>query len=288
MKSFELVEPSSLKEAVALLDPDDPSIRPLSGGTALMMMMKAAVFQPSRLVSLQRVEAACGAIARTPAGELCIGALASLSEIEHSADVRHHAPAICRAMRTLANVRVRNVARIGGNLAHGDPHMDMPPLLSALGGRVSVIGASGEREIALEDFFVGYYETKLEPGELIRSVVIPDQRGRCAAYIKLTSRSADDWPALGVAVSLAVQETHVREARVFVSAATEKPARVGGAEQALSGEVSDQMLRDAGEAAAAEVAIMGDSHGSAAYKRELLRVCVGRAVRCALSERAEG
>jgi carbon-monoxide dehydrogenase medium subunit len=288
MNSFELVEPSSLKEAVALLDPDDPSVRPLSGGTALMLMMKAAVFQPSRLVSLQRVEAACRAITRTASGELCIGALASLSEIEHSADVRRHAPTICRAMSTLSNVRVRNVARIGGNLAHGDPHMDMPPLLSALGGRVSVISASGAREIALEDFFVGYYQTKLEPGELIRSVVIPDQRGRCAAYIKLTSRSADDWPALGVAVSLAGHKTNVREARIFVSAATEKPTRVSAAEQALSGEVSDRMLREAGEAAAAEVEIMGDSHGSAAYKRELLRVCVGRAVRRALSDRAEG
>ena len=132
MTPFELLEPTSLREAIALLDPDDSTVRPISGGTALMLMMKAGVFRPSRLVSLRklpaehaRISIAQGAPAQD--GHLSIGAMCPLAMVERSADVARFAPVITRAMRRLSNIRVRNVATIGGNLAHGDPHMDLPP-----------------------------------------------------------------------------------------------------------------------------------------------------------------
>ena len=109
-------------------------------------------------------------------------------------------------MRTLSNPRVRNVARVGGALAHGDPHMDLPPVLTALGARVTITGPKGERELPLEQLYAGYYETVLEKNELITAVTVPALNGRKAAYMKVTSRSADDWPALGVAVSFALAD----------------------------------------------------------------------------------
>ena len=135
MISFELAEPTTLRDAVSLLDAGDPSIRPLAGGTALMLMMKAGVFQPSRLISLGKIEDGFSKISVGRDGELRIGSMTSLSAIEHSSDVARDFPVITRTLGTLSNVRVRNVARIGGALAHGDPHMDLPPVLSALAAR---------------------------------------------------------------------------------------------------------------------------------------------------------
>src|SRR5580658_3450016 len=283
-----MVEPDSLKEAVSLLDPQEPTIRPIAGGTALMLMMKAGVFQPTRLVCLHKIEPEHARIAVVDGGALRIGAMATLSQLEHDANVAKHQPMLARAMRTLSNVRVRNVARVGGALAHGDPHMDLPPVLAALGARISIAGPKGNRELPVEALYSGYYETVLDKNELITAVTVPALDGRKAAYMKVTSRTADDWPALGVAVSFAYKDGAIRDPIVVVSAATEKVTRMASAEKALQGAAADDAsLARAGEAAAAEAQILADAHGSAAYKRELLRVYVRRAVRQALAEGAQ-
>jgi carbon-monoxide dehydrogenase medium subunit len=248
MTPFELLRPATLGEALAHLDAEDT--RALSGGTALMLMMKAGVLRPQRLVSLARlrldtVEAN---------GALRIGAMTTLRSLETSEVVRNGWPVITRTLRTLSNVRVRNVATVGGALAHADPHMDLPPLLAALGARVVVAGRSGERTMPVEELYAGYLETTLKPGELITRVEVPPLGKRRAAYLKCTTRSADDWPAVGVAVVLG------DEKRIFVSAATDRPTR-------LADEASIESLR-----------IEGDLHGSADYKRQLLRVYLKRAI----------
>src|SRR5271167_780182 len=117
MIPFEMVEPTSLREAIALLDPDEPTIRAVAGGTALMLMMKAGVFQPTRLICLHRIEPQYARISVTAAGELRIGAMASLSEVEQDSNIAARLPVLARVLRTLSNPRVRNVARVGGALA---------------------------------------------------------------------------------------------------------------------------------------------------------------------------
>jgi carbon-monoxide dehydrogenase medium subunit len=282
---FEMVEPTSLKEAMALLDPDDPTVRPVAGGTALMLMMKAGVFQPSKLISLQRIEPDYGRITVTGGGELRIGAMTTLSEVETNSDVASRLPVLAKAMRRLSNPRVRNVARVGGALAHGDPHMDLPPVLTALGARVAISGPNGNRELPLEKLYAGYYETVLEKNELITAVTVPALKARKAAYMKVTSRSADDWPALGVAVAFALADGVVRDPVIVVSAATEKVTRMTGVEKILHGAApEDAVLARASDAAVAEASILSDAHGSAAYKRELLRVYLRRAVRQAVAQ----
>jgi carbon-monoxide dehydrogenase medium subunit len=196
---------------------------------------------------------------------------------------------IVLTMRRLSNIRVRNVATIGGCLAHGDPHMDLPPVLMALGAGIVVTGRSGERVIKVEDLFSGYYETVLARDEIITELQIPAQGARRAAYLKCTTGSADDWPALGVAVSFEADGRAIQAPRVVVSAATEKATRLKGAEKVLTGAtLDDAALARAGDAAADEAETVSDVRGSAPYKRELLRVYVRRAVRQAFENGGAG
>ncbi|MBI1201287.1 MAG: xanthine dehydrogenase family protein subunit M [Rhodopseudomonas sp.] len=283
MIPFEMLEPKSLRDATALLDADDPTIRPLGGGTALMLMMKAGVFQPSRLVSLRSVEPRYSTITVNSDGSFNIGALAPLASLEHSADIHKHLPVITRTMQVLSNVRVRNVATIGGCLAHGDPHMDLPPVLISLGAKVRVIGPDSERTIPVADLLTGYYETQLAKNELIAELIIPPQNGKRSVYLKCTTRAAHDWPALGVAVSVAGNRDGLSEAHVVISAATERAQRVEQASALLVGPpANDKLFKDAGEAAASAVELIGDSQGSVPYKRQLVRVFVERALRQAI------
>ena len=225
----------------------------MSGGTALMLMMKAGVLRPKRLVSLRRL--GLDRIERGPKGELRVGAMATLRTLERSALVKAEWAAISKALKTLSNVRVRNVATIGGHLAHGDPHTDLPPLLSALGAMVTVAGPKGERTSPVEELYKGYLETTLAPDELITQMQVPAMGGRKAAYLKCTTRSADDWPAVGVAVVLDGDKQ-----TIFVSAATDRPVRIASP-SSIDG-----------------IPIEGDLHGSADYKKQLVRVYVKRAL----------
>jgi carbon-monoxide dehydrogenase medium subunit len=288
MIPFELVQPRSLAEAIALLDPDDETVRPIAGGTALMLMMKAGVFRPARLVSLRNIESRYAGIAATAEG-LTIGAMTTLADLERSSAVRRDAPIVTQTLLTLSNVRVRNVATVGGALAHGDPHMDLPPVLMALGASVTVVGPAGERSLPVEDLFSGYYETVLAKNELIASVQVPAQRSPRAAYLKVTTGSADDWPALGVAVVIEGNGGAVTSARIVASAATEKATRLKAAEAALSGRrLDDAVLRRAADAAVQEAEFIADVRGSVPYKRELMRVYVRRAVQAAWAETGRG
>jgi len=245
MSPFELLEPATLAEAVALLEDEDT--RAFSGGTALMLMMKAGVLRPKRLVSLRRL-----GLDRIEGGaSLRVGAMTTLRALEKSEAVKRGWPVIPKMLRTLSNVRVRNVATVGGALAHADPHMDLPPLLAALGARVTI---NGERAMPVEELYAGYLENTLRRGEVITHVSIPAMGNGRAAYLKCTTRSADDWPAVGVAVVLGQEE------RIFVCAATDRPTRIGG------------------EKDIADLPIEGDLHGSAEYKRQLLKVYLKRAM----------
>src|SRR5512134_1087921 len=251
MTPFELLEPRTLREAAGLLASAEPSVRPIAGGTAVMLMMKMGVLRPSRLVSLRAVEKRYSGIEAGADGGLTIGALATLASLERSPAVKSRAPVIIRALKTLANVRVRNVATVGGHLAHADPHMDLPPVLIAIGASIVVVGPGGERTLPLEKLYAGYLETTLGHSELIAEVRVPAQGPRRAAYLKCTTRSADDWPALGVAVVLDADGGAVRDSRIVIGAATDTPARLVNAEKVLRGaRVDDAVLRRAGDTAA--------------------------------------
>jgi carbon-monoxide dehydrogenase medium subunit len=283
MTPFEFLLPYSLEEALSLLDPEDSNVRPVGGGTAVMLMMKAGVLRPTRLVSLQRIGDQHARIARQADGSLRIGGMARLADIEAHADVREGWPMLAQALRGVANPRVRTVATIGGNLSHADPHMDMPPVMAALDATVVISGPQGVREVPAEALCTGYYETVVRRDELITELRVPPQAGP-GAYLKLTTRAAHDWPALGLAVVLGLQGERVTRARLFTGAATDCPTPLRNAQSILEQRgLSAPVLREAAEAAVAEAPLVADSHGSAAYKRQLLRVALPRAVQNALN-----
>ena len=186
MSPFELAAPSSLAEAIALLEQE--GARPLAGGTALMLMMKAGVLRPPRLVGLHRLK--LSTIEGGSGASLRIGAMATLSALERSAEMRKGWPVIARTLRTLSNVRVRNVATVGGALAHADPHMDLPPLLSALGAKVLVHGRNGQRALPVEDLYAGYLENTLKEDELITSMTTI-----CGFSLDVSSTASRPFPA---------------------------------------------------------------------------------------------
>ena len=283
MIPFELAEPTSFAAAIALLDPDDATVRPIAGGTALMLMMKAGVFHPEKLVSLRKIERKYSNI-WVDDGELVIGAMTTLSALERSHEVTKLAPIITQTLLTLSNVRVRNVATVGGALAHGDPHMDLPPVLMALHATLTVAGPAGQHKIAVDDLFAGYYETTLAKNELIAEIRVPAQGVRKGVYLKVTTGSADDWPALGVAAIIESEGNSIKSASLVASAATEKATRLKSVEAFLKGRIATHdLFRQAGDAAIEGVELVSDVRGSAPYKRELLRVYVRRALSAALN-----
>jgi len=281
LTSFDLIEPYTLEEAFSLLDSGDPAVRPISGGTALMLMIKAKIFKPVRLVSLRRLGQRFSGIEVSPdSSSVRIGAMTTFAELEHSADVKHHLPVIKPTMLTLANVRVRNVATVGGNLAHGDPHLDLPPVWTALGARVRVLSKVQERTIPVEQVFAGYYETTLAQGELIESIEVPLKPGWRSHYTKVMTRGPHDWPALGIALSAKIDGNRIEDLRLVLSAAVDRPTRLDGAEKVLRGATIEEALLDrAAEAAVSEVDIKPDLRGSTEYKKHLLRVYVGRTIK---------
>ena len=280
MKSFDLAEPATLEEAVALLDPEDKSVRAIAGGTALMLMMKTRLFQPTRLVSLRRLNGDLRGIRVNQDGGLRIGAMTSLSQLEYSPLVASAYPVLSRALGTLSNIRIRNVATLGGHLAHGDPHMDLPPILMTLGAKISAVSPRGWRGVDICDLFTGYYQTSLSKDELITAVEIAGQPpGVYCWYEKFTARSADDWPTVGVAVRYTVDAGIIRDGRVAVSAATERPMRAAAAEAELVGApLAPHVFSKAADAAADELEPIADLHGSSSYKREMVRVHIRRAL----------
>jgi aerobic carbon-monoxide dehydrogenase medium subunit len=286
MSSFEIVEPRTVEEAFGFLAGDDPAIRPIAGGTALMLMMKAQVFRPVRLVSLRALDDRFTGIAASRDGATVrIGAMTTFSALERSADIRRCFPVVADAMKRLANVRVRNVATVGGNLAHADPHLDLPPIWIALGAEAVILGPGQERVVPVEEIFVGYYETNLRHDDLIAELRVPVRPAWRATYVKVTTRSAHDWPALGLAISAALRGRQVTDLRVVLSAATDRPTRLAAAESILrGGRVDETTLRRAGDAAAEEAIIESDDRGSAVYKKHLLRVYLARAMQTLAGE----
>jgi carbon-monoxide dehydrogenase medium subunit len=165
--------------------------------------------------------------------------------------------------------------------------MDLPPILLTLGARVRVASTRGERWIDLSEFFVGYYQTALRRDELIAELRIPPQpAGVCSAYAKCTALSADDWPAVGVAVWFRLESSVIAECRIGISAATERPIRATAAEATLVGNLAEpEVFARAANAAADEVQTLADIRGSASYKREMVRVHARRALQAALHSR---
>jgi carbon-monoxide dehydrogenase medium subunit len=272
---FRLHRPTTLAEASRLLADLGPDALPYCGGTELLLVAKLGLTEFTDLVDLKGIAELRGVEVN---GELRIGAAVTHREIEHSPIVRQGWPSLAEMERRVGNIRVRSVGTIGGNLCFADPHSDPATYLIAAGGTVTARGAGGAaRDIAIAEFTRGPYETALEEGELLVSVQVP----RLPASTALVHRkmSFHERPAITVAVRVEVADGAVSSARLAVGSVGVAAQRLTEAEQALSGAALEGLdLRECVVAAAGQAQPVEDSNGSIEYKRQLVRVLVGRAV----------
>jgi carbon-monoxide dehydrogenase medium subunit len=276
---FDYRVPTSVDEAVELLNNYGDDARPIAGGTALVILMKQRLVRPAVLVSLRKIDELRG-IDRSD-GSLRISAMTSHREAETSPLVRAHAPLLAEALRHVATIRIRNVATLGGNLAHADPNQDPPVALIALGAKVTVSGSGGVRTLNVEELFSDYYETVLQESELITSIVIPDSSSDTgASFLKFLPRSMEDYATVSAAATVDLDsEGRVSAARVAVGSAAAIPVRARAVEAAVLGRSpTDDVLREAAAEVRGEIDPIPDARGTADYKCDVAEVFVRRAL----------
>src|SRR6266545_4666039 len=278
MRDFYFHQPTSLNEALDMLDEHQEDGRPMAGGTALIVLMKQSLVAADHLISLDRVPGLAGI--RLESDGLHIGALTHHRDVETSALVKQHAPLLAEAYRRVATVRIRNVATVGGGLAHADPAQDPPPTLIVLGASVRLQSKSGSRTVAVADLFTDYYETVIQPNELLTEVIVPVQPGNAkTVYLKFLPRTADDYATVAVAAMGQVEGGSVRNLKVALGAAGPTPVHATNVEAALQGQsASPQAIRSAADAVASQVDPLDDFRGSSGYKRDMAVVFTRRAL----------
>ena len=286
MRKFELLEPKSLAETCAILA-NDSDARIVAGGTALLTIIKQGLLLPKALVNLKKVDDG-STISFDPVQGLRIGALATINEIETSETVQRHYPALAEACHLVANIRIRNMATLGGNLAHGDYQSDPPTVLAALDARVELMSAGKVRQLALADFQLGSYETALEPGELLSAVVIPPlPQGMSGHYVKFTTGSSEERPCAGVAALAQIDNGLCKELRLAVGAVSSKPVRVEAETLANGKALTSDLIATIAAEAGRNIDPIDDVRGPADYKRHLVGVLTRRSLQALANGNAE-
>ncbi|MFE4540992.1 FAD binding domain-containing protein [Arthrobacter sp. NPDC056727] len=277
---MQVLRPTSVTEALALLDASDEDAKIISGGTALMLMLRNGLVFPSGLIALDRIEGLD--YIKADDAEIRIGALTTLRTMERSAELQALLPTLTQALGMVANHRVRNRATIAGNVCEADYASDPPSILTTLGCQVRVEGPEGERLIPLPELLVDYYETSLEHNELAVEVIIPTPvAGTRTNYLKYVSRSSEDRPCVGVAASLSTGDDGLcRRVNVQIAGATATPFSIPSVLKECEGaEPSKETWEHIARSYAEAIEPIDDVRGSAAYRRRVTRVLVERALR---------
>jgi carbon-monoxide dehydrogenase medium subunit len=285
MRPFDYHTPRSLKEVYQDLKQYGTDGKVVAGGTALIIMMKQRLVNPGCLIALRGLKSLSGIEEKD--GGLRIGSLTTHREVENSPLVQRRNPLLAETYHHVATIRVRNMATVGGGLAHADPNQDPPPALIALGATIKAGASEGSRVIPAEEFFTDYYETVLKPEELITEIFVPGiPKNGGGAYLKFLPRTADDYATVSAAAVVTLDKSgkNFEGVRIALGSVGTTPIRAREAEDLLRGQpVKPDALREAGEKAKEAVDPVSDFRGSAGYKKEMAAVFVRRALEQALS-----
>ncbi|HSR67640.1 MAG TPA: xanthine dehydrogenase family protein subunit M [Acidobacteriota bacterium] len=283
---FDYHAPDSLEEALSLLGEHGDDAKILAGGQSLIPAMRFRLALPAVLIDINRLSDL--EYVRQDNGSLAIGAMTRETHIEHSEQVKTAYPMLADAAEVIADPLVRNRATVGGNLAHADPANDHPAVMLAYQAELVAAGPGGERVIPIDEFFTGFFENALSSDEILTQIRIPKPGADWGgAYLKI-ERKVGDYAVAAVAVQLQINDGACASVRIGLTNVNPQPMRATEAEQALAGrELSDQVLEEAGKAAAAQCEPSPDLRGSVEYKRDLVRILTKRAIRKAL-QRAKG
>lgn len=286
LRRFRLEEPESVAEVSELLGRFGDSAKIYAGGTELLLAMKEGLVRYERLINVKRIAGLNEIVAED--GAIKIGALCTHRQLETSPLLRQRLPALVKLEQNVANVRVRQVGTIGGNLCFAEPHADPGTLLLALGAKLKAKTASAEREIEAEDFFVDAYETSLKEDEILTeiSIPVPGPNSR-NAYLKFGYLER---PSVGVAFVCNDNGGTLSGVRIAVGCAGPAPLRVREAEGLLEGKDKEEAahnLAQAGAVAGRAAKAISDLHGSQEYKEHIVGVLLKRAFQAALSQAQE-
>jgi carbon-monoxide dehydrogenase medium subunit len=278
MKNFDYLEPTTVAEACALLKQHGSEAKVFAGGAHVTILMKQGLYQPKALVNIKKISALKG-IRFDAAEGLIIGALVTHRELETSGLIKQKLPVLSEAEREVANIRVRNMGTVGGNLASGEPLTDLSQIFIALDGKLKITGPTGQRMIAVEELFVDFYTTSLAEDEIITQVVLPSLPPRSGIeYIRFSSSSVVDKPSAGVAVRLTLDKEAVQVARIVLGCVGPTPVRAHKAEAILTGKkLAAGLIAEAGSMASQECSPSSDLRGSEEYKRAVVGTLVRRA-----------
>lgn len=286
-KAFDYLVPRSLPDAISLLQQHGEEAKVLAGGHSLIPMMKLRLASPAILIDINEIEG-LGSI-RESEGFLSIGALTREAELEESELIRSRYPILYEATQQIADPQVRNLATVGGNLAHGDPANDHPAVMLALGAFVEATGPDGQRVIPIDEFFIDFFVTALQPAEILTAISVPVPSPRSGgAYFKL-ERKVGDFAVAGVAAYLLLNEDgSCRKAGIGLTNVGPTPLKAKRSEQALWGkQIDESSIEEAAQMASEDCDPSPDLRGSVQYKRAMVRELTKRALRRAL-QRAGG
>ncbi len=289
MRDFEYLEPATVGEACSLLEQYGGEARVYAGGTGLTILLKQGLLRPKALINIKRIPNLRNISYDSTKG-LIIGALVTHHDLETSELVLKKLPILRHVEREVANIRVRSMGTVGGNLASGEPLTDLPSLFISLDARVNILGASGKRTLALEELFLDYYRTVLADDEVLTQVEIPPAPPRTGVeYIRFSSGSVVDKPCVGVSVRITLEPKNriCRNVRIALGCVAPTPIRARKAEQALEGkQIKPDAVEEAAHLASQECSPLDDLRGSERYKREMVSALLRQAVPKAY-ERAE-
>jgi aerobic carbon-monoxide dehydrogenase medium subunit len=283
--AFEYYAPTTVAEALSLLEQHGDEAKVIAGGHSLLPAMKLRLAAPSVLIDINKIAELRGVVIN---GNINIGSLTTYHAIESHDGLKSSCVILPEAVAQIGDIQVRNRGTIGGSLAHADPAADPPAVMLALGAQIRVQGSGGERTISADDFFTDMLSTALEPNELITSIVVNKLgAGEGAAYVKFP-HPASRYAIVGAAAYVKLDGGKVTACRIGITGAGPKAARQTASEQALlNSDGSAEAIATAADSAGSEMDFLGDIHASEDYRRAMAKVYTKRALTSAIA-RAQG
>lgn len=288
LSKFDYYAPVSIDEACSLaLEMGDGSMF-LAGGTDLMVKIKRNLIEIKTVIDIKKIEGLDEVVYDEEKG-LSIGSTVSLTTIENHPLIKEKYPAVADAAHATANVQIRNMASLAGNLCNAAPSAENAPVLMAMGATVTLVSSDGSREVPLDEFFKGPGETVIKKGEMLTAVNVPvPPEGSGTSYQHISARGKVDISAVGVGVMLIMKKDKCEDARIFLGAVAPTPMMVVKAQDVLKGNtITEELLQTAGLEASEECSPITDMRASAEYRKLMVAVLTGRAIDEARSRAAK-
>jgi carbon-monoxide dehydrogenase medium subunit len=285
--AFDYQAPSTLDEALAILAEKGDDAKVMSGGQSLIPLLKLRFASPALVVDIGRLPGLKGVTSE--GGMIKIGALTRHADIERGADIAGLCPILAATAPQISDPLVRNLGTIGGSISHADPSGDWGSVMLALNAEFVARSSRGERTIAAADFFKGPFTTALSADEILTEIRIPAATGPASGtYLKL-ERKVGDFATVAVAVQVELSNGNIGRAGIGLTAVGAHNLKATAAEDSLKGrEPTDEVIAEAARLASEFAEPKGDHRGSAAYKKDIVRVFVQRGLRTAVKSAREG